>query len=180
MVYKNIDEKARKILEQVGALAQPVDLQQVANHLKLVVKETQLEDEYSGFLAVKEKTIVVNSRHAPVRRRFTVAHEIGHYQLHRFGAGDTPVFIDRTVYFRKGRSAAAQAGSDHRMELEANAYAAALLMPEVLLDEYLDKHARLDLEKPADVKTLAEEFEVSRPAMEYRLKNLGFILPTSF
>ena len=66
------------------------------------------------------------------------------------------------------------------MEIEANAYAAGLLMPDVLLDEYLEKHPHLDLETPADIKTLAEEFEVSRPALEYRLKNLGFVLRTSF
>ncbi len=175
-LYKDFDEKARKLLEQSAALAQPVDLDRVVEHLKLSVNEKPLEEEYSGFLAVKEKTIVVNSRHAPVRRRFTVAHEIGHYQLHRRGRADTPVFIDRTVYHRKDSAD----GMEHRMELEANAYAAGLLMPEVLLDEYLEKHLRLDLEKSADVKMLAEEFEVSRPAMEYRLKNLGFILPTSF
>ena len=175
-VYKGIDRKAQKLLEQSDALAQPVDLDQVVGHLDLSIEETPLEGEYSGFLAVKEKTIVVNSRHSPVRRRFTIAHEIGHYQLHKRGRADTSVFIDRTVYFRKDDAD----GIDYRMEMEANVYAAGLLMPEVLLDEYLDKHPRLDLDKPADIKTLAEEFEVSRPAMEYRLKNLGFVLPTSF
>lgn len=175
-LYKNIDDKARKLLKQSDALVQPVDLERVLERLKLVVKEKPLEDEYSGFLAVKEKTIVVNARHAPVRRRFTIAHEIGHYQLHGRGKVDTPVFIDRTVYFRKNSAA----GADHRMEMEANVYAAGLLMPEGLLDEYLDKYPNLDLEKSADIKTLAAEFEVSRPAMEYRLKNLGFILPISF
>ena len=66
------------------------------------------------------------------------------------------------------------------MEMQANAYAAGLLMPEALLDEYLEDHPALDLEKPADIKTLAEEFEVSRPALEFRLINLGFVLRTSF
>ena len=175
-LYQSIDERAKKLLEQVDALVHPVDLNRVTEHLKLVVSKTPLEDEYSGFLAVKEKTIVVNSRHGPARRRFTIAHEIGHYQLHRRGKNGTPVFIDHTVYFRKGSAD----GADHRMEMEANAYAAGLLMPEVLLDEYLEKHPHLDLEKSADVKLLADEFEVSRPAMEYRLKNIGFVLPTSF
>ena len=147
----------------------------MATHLKLIVKEKMLEDEYSGFLAVKEKTIVVNARHAPVRRRFTVAHEIGHYQLHRREDANRPVFIDRTVYFRKEGTE----GTDYKMEMEANAYAAGLLMPEVLLDEYLGKHPHLDLSRNDDIKTLADEFGVSRPAMEYRLKNLGFILPTT-
>ncbi len=173
--FRGIDERARKLLEKSNALVQPVNLRQVLEHLNITVKGKELEDEYSGFLAVKEKTIVVNLRHAPVRRRFTIAHELGHYQLHRRERGNTPAFIDRTVYFRKGNSSAS-----HRMEMEANAYAAGLLMPEVLLDEHLEKHPQLDLEKTPDIKTMADEFEVSRPAMEYRLKNLGFILSTSF
>ena len=176
-LYRKIDERARKLLEEADALTYPVDIiRQVAGHLGLVVKEKILEDEYSGFLAVKEKTIVVNARHAPVRRRFTVAHEIGHYQLHRQKNKDKEVFIDRTVYFRKEGTE----GMDYQMEMQANAYAAGLLMPEVLLDEYLEKHPRLDLGKSDDIKTLTDEFEVSRPAMEYRLKNLGFLLPISF
>lgn len=173
--FKRIDEKAEKLLQQSDALALPVNLDRVVEHLGLSLNEKPLENEYSGFLAVKEKTIVVNLRHPPVRRRFTIAHEIGHYQLHRRNE-DIPVFIDRAVYHRKE----SVAGVDHLMEMQANAYAAGLLMPEALLDEYLEDHPSLDLEKPADIKTLAEEFEVSRPAMEFRLKNLGFVLRTSF
>lgn len=173
--FKRIDEKAMKLLQQSDALALPVNLNRVVERLGLSLNEKPLESEYSGFLAVKEKTIVVNSNHPSVRRRFTIAHEIGHYQLHR-RSEDIPVFIDRTVYHRKE----SVAGVDHLMEMQANAYAAGLLMPEALLDEYLEDHPSLDLEKPADIKTLAEEFEVSRPAMEFRLINLGFVLRTSF
>lgn len=173
--FKRIDEKAMKLLQQSDALALPVDLNRVVEYLGLSLNEKPLENEYSGFLAVKEKTIVVNLNHPPVRRRFTIAHEIGHYQLHR-RSEDIPVFIDRAVYHRKE----SVAGVEHLMEMQANAYAAGLLMPEALLDVYLDDHPALDLEKPADIKTLAEEFEVSRPAMEFRLINLGFVLRTSF
>lgn len=175
ILYKSIDEKAMKLLQQSDALALPVNLNRVVERLGLSLNEKPLENEYSGFLAVKEKTIVVNLHHPPVRRRFTIAHEIGHYQLHR-RSEDIPVFIDRAVYHRKE----SVAGVDHLMEMQANAYAAGLLMPEALLDEYLEDHPALDLEKPADIKTLAEEFEVSRPAMEFRLINLGFVLRTSF
>ena len=173
--FKRIDEKAMKLLQQSEALALPVNLNRVVECLGLSLNEKPLENEYSGFLAVKEKTIVVNLRHPPARRRFTIAHEIGHYQLHR-RSEDIPVFIDRAVYHRKESAE----GVDHLMEMQANAYAAGLLMPEALLDEYLEDHPALDLEKPADIKTLAEEFEVSRPAMEFRLINLGFVLRTSF
>ncbi len=173
--FKRIDEKAMKLLHQSEALALPVNLNRIVECLGLSLNEKPLENEYSGFLAVKEKAIVVNLRHPPARRRFTIAHEIGHYQLHRRNE-DIPVFIDRAVYHRKE----SVAGVDHLMEMQANTYAAGLLMPEALLDEYLEDHPALDLEKPADIKTLAEEFEVSRPAMEFRLINLGFVLRTSF
>lgn len=174
-LFKSIDEKAKRLLQQSDALALPVDLNRVVECLGLSLNEKPLESEYSGFLAVKEKTIVVNLNHPSVRRRFTIAHEIGHYQLHR-RSEDIPVFIDRAVYHRKESAE----GVDHLMEMQANAYAAGLLMPEALLDAYLEKHPTLDLEKPADIKALAEDFEVSRPAMEFRLKNLGFVLRTSF
>ena len=173
--FKRIDEKAMKLLHQSEALALPVNLDRVVERLGLSLNEKPLENEYSGFLAVKEKTIVVNLHHPPARRRFTIAHEIGHYQLHR-RSEDIPVFINRAVYHRKESAE----GVDHLMEMQANAYAAGLLMPEALLDAYLEKHPTLDLEKPADIKALAEDFEVSRPAMEFRLINLGFVLRTSF
>ncbi len=175
-LYKRIDEKAYQLLLRLNALALPIDIEKIAEVLNLSIQEKALEDEYSGFLAVREKTIVVNSLHSPVRRRFTIAHEIGHYQLHRRKKINQAVFIDRTVYFRKG----GVNETDYQMELEANAFAAGLLMPEALLDEYLDRHSEIDLNNSAHIKILAEEFEVSRPAMEYRLKNLGFVLPTSF
>lgn len=175
--YKKIDEKAHKLLLRSEALAIPISLEKITNFLKLVIRKKPIEDEFSGFLAVEEKTIVVNLRHAPVRRRFTIAHEIGHYELHRKKNLSSPVFIDRT-YFRKKIDIGSVA--EHQMEMEANAFAAGLLMPHKLLDEYLDEHADIDVGKTVDIKLLADEFEVSRRAMQFRLRNLGFLVETSF
>lgn len=177
--YERIDRMAHKLLKQSNAFALPVNLKVVADFLGLTVLIKPLEKEYSGFLAVAEKTIVVNARHSPVRRRFTVAHEIGHYQLHRKKKPNIPAFIDHAIYFRRSSSDDSDE-VDHRMEMEANAFAAGLLMPEYLLDEYLDKHPDVDLRQTAGIKQMADEFDVSRQAMEYRLRNLGFLLPTSF
>ena len=127
--YAGIERKASSLLERSGALVQPVDLERVLSHLELKLETKPMESEYSGFLVIDKGVIVVNSRHAAVRRRFTVAHEIGHYHLHRKKENAGNVFIDRTVYFRGDMSST----SDHQSELEANAYAARLLMPEVLL-----------------------------------------------
>src|SRR5690606_34680315 len=90
----------------------------------LVVQEPFRDDEVSGVLLREPNrtTIIVNARNAPARQRFTIAHEIGHYKLHR-GA----VYLDgRTrVNLRDGLSSTAT----DREEIEANAFAAALLMP---------------------------------------------------
>ena len=166
--------KVRDILKKAGLSGIPVDVERVAKHLGLTIVERPLEDKYSGFLAVKEKTIVVNSAHPPARQRFTIAHEIGHSQLHCRKA-DTPVFIDPTVYFR-----APQFSDEARArEREANYFAAELLMPEEWLAKYLDEHPMDSSAYSREVKELAGEFEVSKQAMEFRLRDLGFVLPTS-
>ena len=174
-IFEKLDERAYRLLEQSEATSTPVDLDKVATRLGLTIAEKPLEEEFSGFLAVREKTIVINARHSYVRRRFTTAHEIGHYMLHRRFQQDNPVFIDRTVYFRRKNLDDA----DYKVELEANGFAAGLLMPKRLLESYLDKFPDLDLSKSSEIKVLADEFEVSRSSMKYRLGNLGFILPTS-
>lgn len=174
-IYERLDERAYKLLERSETASIPVDMDKVAEHLGLVIVERPLEEEFSGFLAVKEKTVVINARHSYVRRRFTTAHEIGHYALHRRMHENTEVFIDHTVYFRKNNLD----DVDHQIELEANGFAAGLLMPRVCIEEYLQKTPSVDLSRSSGIKILADEFEVSRSAMEYRLQNLGFILRTS-
>ena len=174
---EQLNAKAEKLINQAGALSIPVDLDRIAQHLKLKVHEKRLEEEFSGFLAVPEKAIVVNKNHPLVRRRFTIAHEIGHYVLHAKKNPDADVFIDRAVYFRK---VVATSNTNHQIEMEANAFAAGLLMPEALIEDYLEENESLDLGKSEGIKALASEFDVSPQAMSYRLRNLGFVLSTSF
>lgn len=168
--------KVRALLEKADAFGIPIDVERVAVHIGLTVIERPLEDEYSGFLAVKDKTIVVNSGHPHTRQRFTIAHEIGHYQLHSRKA-DTPVFIDPVVYFRSEQSSATGGVSvaERMREREANHFAAELLIPANLLAKYLDEHPLNPLNLPREIKELAGEFEVSKQAMEFRLSDLGFV-----
>lgn len=184
-LYKQIDRKAHTMLTRTDTFALPVDLKKILEELKLDLKIVPMEEEYSGFLAISERVIVINRRHPKTRQRFTIAHEIGHYHLHRRSQDSGNVFIDRAAYFRSSREVHFRdnqfGNTDYRMEMEANAYAAGLLMPQELLDQYLIQHANeVDLSRAADIRLLADEFEVSRAAMEYRLQNLGFILRTSF
>src|SRR5262249_6862121 len=114
--------------------------------------------------------IIVNAANAPVRQRFTIAHEIGHFALHR-----GTVYLDgrARVNFRDGLSSMAT----DQEEIDANAFAAALLMPArwVRSDfESVVRNAAVNSEEEL-AEDLAVRFSVSRQAMHFRLINLGLI-----
>jgi len=83
-----------------------------------------------------------------------------------------PIFIDKsyTIYLRDGKSSS---GEDYQ-EVQANQFAAALLMPEPLVREALASNG-IDLADEMALFTLAETFEVSAQAMTFRLVNLGIL-----
>ena len=178
-VNEKAEAKAQEMLEKANAMTRPVDLKPILDKLKLELRLNPMADVYSGYLAIDKRVIVINRSHSPVRRRFTIAHEIGHYDLHRRKRDVAEVFVDRTDYFRDEQEEvyfrSSQFGAaDLRMEVEANAYAAGLLMPEKLLEQYLEQNAgKIDLTKPEGIKRIAQAFNVSRLAMGYRLSNLG-------
>lgn len=166
---KTIEAKAVDALREANALRVPVPVELVAHRLGLLVEPSALGDEVSGVLVVREGrgTIGVNQTHPSVRQRFTVAHEIGHYVMHR---GSSDLFIDKgyTAVFRDTRSST---GAE-RAEIQANYFAAALLMPaELLLPEI--RRSGFDLADEEALETLAERFQVSLQSMSYRLSNLG-------
>lgn len=116
----------------------------------------------SGLLLPGERLIVVDAEEAerwPARRRFTVAHELGHWVLHR--TEDAPVFC-RRAEVREAPEVPAVLGYPPP-ELEANGFAAALLMPRELV-----------LAGPGEDETLrAALFGVSAEALRRRLWALG-------
>ncbi len=110
---------------------------------------------------------------APVRQRFTIAHELGHLLIHRYL---TPHADGRyQVRFRNEKSASGSV----REEIEANQFAAELLMPERDV-RHLAIRLRLDvLDSDADKEAVrklmsaARRFQVSVQALTFRIANLG-------
>jgi Zn-dependent peptidase ImmA (M78 family) len=166
-------EKARKlasrVLQKHGVQQPPVDVLALAHEEGIRVVFEELEDKISGMLVQtgQETVIGVNARHHENRQRFTLAHELAHAQLHP----STPtVYVDgMMVHFR---------GEDERgpapIELEANAFAAALLMPEDFLRD--DLHDRtVDMFDEAAVRRLAQRYKVSVQALTIRLMELGLL-----
>jgi Zn-dependent peptidase ImmA (M78 family) len=165
---KEIDRRAAELLRKLDLFGVPVNVEGVAEHLGASVVFDDLDDDVSGFL-LREKgvcTIAVNKQHHPNRQRFTLAHECGHLFLHA-DKGDR-LWLDKTLFFRDGSSST----GDQFAEVEANQFAAGLLMPEDLIISTLGR------EKPIseiDVVRLAMRFEVSERAMTVRLISIGLI-----
>jgi Zn-dependent peptidase ImmA (M78 family) len=139
----------------------------------IIIRKESLEDSVSGMLVIKDNqsVIVVNSNHHTNRQRFTIAHELGHYFLHKNSAN---VFFDESLlFFRDERSAQGV----KFQEIEANTFAAEFLMPEQAMRERISQEpldALDDLEQSA-LGRLATEFQVSCQALTIRLMRLGLI-----
>lgn len=159
--------EARKLLKEHGTTL-PIDIAAIVKRQGVGVRHQPMEESVSGMLVIKDDraTIGVNQSHHPNRQRFTLAHELGHYLLH---SKRTQVFVDSsTMFFRDGLAAE---GTD-KVEIEANAFAAELLMPENVLRD-ITRHQLIDAFDDRAIQSLAAKFGVSVRALTIRLTKLG-------
>jgi Zn-dependent peptidase ImmA (M78 family) len=166
------EARAQALLAKFGAGKVPVPVEELALSLGAEIRRKAFDDDTSGMLIREENRVIiaVNSTHVEQRQRFTIAHEIGHWVLHR----GRPLVVDATV---KVNLRAKNSGfASQREETEANQFAAALLMPvdsvQAIYEKLSNGKALSDL-----VSTLSNRFRVSSVAMQYRLTNLGLVLP---
>lgn len=170
---------AKQILRDESVDSAPVRIERIAKRYAHVVRQ-ELPTDVSGMLvplaADTSKfpwAIVVNQEDAEVRQRFTIAHELGHLLLHRY----TTPHAD-AGYKIRFRDEMSSTGSV-REEIEANQFAAELLMPENLILSYLVKvgfdYASPDTDDTAAKKlaSIASKFEVSIQSLSFRIANLA-------
>lgn len=120
--------------------------------------EQMAPNESGSFKFDNNKWIItVNRNHHKNRQKFTLAHELGHYILHR----EKNISIVDTTFFRNNEI--------DSVEYTANEFAAKLLMPKERLEFLISQGAR-------NIGELAEKFEVSASAMKYRVLSLGYKL----
>ena len=163
------ESTAEELLAKAGVHSAPVPVERIANYLGIKIRLADLGQDCSGILVRNgERAVIgVNWGHHTNRRRFSVAHEIGHFLLHD---GDTYVDKGYRVNFRDLES-----GSGTKQEeIGANIFAAALLMPTDWVRKAFEEQP-FDLTEDDGLETLAKEFEVSTQAMTYRLMNLQLI-----
>lgn len=174
---QEIEERVSDLLRKHGILQPPIPVKKIATDEGLPIIEHSLQADVSGALIKSQgvSAIAVNSAHHSNRRRFTVAHELAHSLLSHKGDQDH-VDWKFTVLRRDGKSSEAIDVE----EIEANAFAANLLMPKefVLRDarQLAGMSGEIELSRQ-HLAFLARKYQVSESAMNYRLINLGLISP---
>lgn len=153
-----IPAEARAITER-HQTSPPIDVLAVAKEFGVFVYSARLAEDVSGAL-VRDPSygspsgfvILVDRNEPSVRQRFTAAHELGHYVLHRALVGDR---LEDNYLLRSN-------GLSNRQEREANKFAAELLMPAKLISKALEDGYRTP-------QSLAKLFHVSELAMSIQL-----------
>lgn len=155
-------QKAIDILGLCKIDSTPIDLDAIAKKLGLQIVPYEFPDSMSALFLIEEgiRAIGVNKNHSMVRQRFSVAHELGHFVSgHEDFSHDNVEHIDREKKYLN---------RFHRMEEEADEFAAELLMPEFLLNK---DFSLLN----GDIEALAKKYEVSQQAMTIQLINLKLL-----
>ena len=166
------DQRVREIralawhcLNQIGCVAPKVPVDAVAKRLGATVLSSPYDgDDLAGMLIFRggKPVIAVNSNNHQNRQRFTIAHECGHLLLgHSEGA-----HVDES--FAINRNEKSSDGTDCK-EVEANQFAAELLMPLRFLLRDLDE---IDFEDDDSIKLLADAYGVSVAAMSFRIAKI--------
>lgn len=153
------DEEAAIVARHVSSF--PVKVGELAEELGIRVVRSPMQPKISGLIQPVEDTrsgfeIRVNKYEVPERQRFTVAHEIGHYLLHRHDIGSG--VVDSIMY---------RSTLTSKKETEANRAAADIVMPSDAVRRELNRLGGVRV--PGVVEELAAIFRVSVPAMKVRL-----------
>lgn len=151
-------------MEVDGHVEFPIDPFALAKKLGIQVEFREgLPDDVSGLLIQEDENspviAVINSTHHPNRRRFTMAHELGHFSYYQ-----NFLAHEKKIGLVERRQELSGAGTDP-YEVDANSFAAELLMPEsvVRVWGYRGK-SRVEM---------AKGFGVSLDAIGHRLNKLG-------
>jgi DNA modification methylase len=157
---KSVPELVEDLLDRARVRRAPVRMEPILEQLGMELNAdpnlreeallVPMTDPERG--PVRAWMVYYNPKRSSERRRFTLAHEVGHVMLHG-----------------QPQAAAARGGGGRntKREREAERFAAELLMPTRLVREAVDKYG-------VNVETLRALFEVSAAAMQIRLRELGY------
>jgi len=174
------EDRAVALIRKYGINEPPVPVEDIAGGEGAMIVRNNFDGSESGFALRDGKRIIIgiNTRTSRKRQRFSIAHEIGHVILHPL----SPLIVDHSVRM-DWRDDVSSLGTNAQ-EIEANAFGAALLMPQDMVIDHVQKYISRAPRPGAGsswrdelVSGLAREFDVSTEAMGFRLINLGIFAP---
>jgi Zn-dependent peptidase ImmA (M78 family) len=148
-----------------------VDLFELCKSLNIEVRNVEFkEDAVSGGIVKKgdQWTIYINHTDSPRRKRFTVAHELGHFFSYNNESYSKQHIDEQEGVLAERAIAKREAGSQNVVELEANEIAGEILMPESEVTKLVEANY--------NIEEIASAFDVSESAATVRLYNLGYRL----
>ncbi|MBA9077087.1 ImmA/IrrE family metallo-endopeptidase [Rufibacter quisquiliarum] len=167
-MYNRIENQAISILKELDINTLPIPIEDIAKRRGVQIKPYDLGEDVSGVLLIdKDKSVIgYNPTESVVRQRFTIAHELGHFELHR---KYSELFVDKDKPLFRNQDSST---GEFKREKEANAFAAAILMPEHLIQKVANNLGLNFIDEVA-IKQLAKIFNVSQQAMTIRLTKLN-------
>lgn len=148
---------ARRLYQHIDLTIPPVDLAPILEHVNISVQTVDLRGSALGYaVSVSERPLILVERSLSfARKRWTIAHELGHCLI------------------SSHLGQLARRGHSTKLDRQADWFAAELLMPIPLIKKWWEHCRRRGQEKA--IEQMAWDFQVSRQAMEIRLKELQLI-----
>ena len=168
-----IIKKAEQFCIEHNVVQYPVKVVDLCRAENISVFEQYLPAGVSGFIVIQDehfenygtgRLIVVNLADSARRRRFTIAHELAHYILHK----------DESLTYYAHRDA----GQNGGIEREANIFASCILMPRTLVESSLEELSGSIFGEAVPymkISHIAKEFAVSPDAAQVRLDRLQLL-----
>ena len=167
-----IESKVEEILEEFAVRRPPIAVDKIAKKVGIFLCPLPGDNDISGAIIRKDSHVViaVNPTHHLNRQRFTIAHELGHYFFHE----GLEEHVDQN--FRVAWRSTDSSKAINWLEVEANRFAACLLMPTKFLQNDLETLQTLDART---LILLARRYVVSPESMKIRLSQFGITGPFS-
>lgn len=163
VVRRSPNEYAKELLQRLNVRSVPIYPRKIAKKMGILIWEREAEAGYDGYLIAANGTwgIMINSSiKSKTRKRFTVAHELGHYCIgHHKG-------INYRCFRKDIGATSLSAKQDER---EANEFAVALLMP----DEYFREDIQQQEVSLDTINFLATKYETSMTSTAIRYARLS-------
>jgi Zn-dependent peptidase ImmA (M78 family) len=165
-----IEDKVEELLGGIVCKRPPVPVDKIAKKMGILLRDLPGDHDISGAIIRKDAHVViaVNPAHHLNRKRFTVAHELGHFFFHE----GLEEHVDQN--FRVAWRNADSSRAINWTEVEANRFAAHLLIPTKFRQHDLDNLQTLNART---LIRLAQRYVVSTEAMKIRLSQFGITGP---